>query len=153
MQIAYLRGQDQLLTKLLQINSHLLKLGGMPLNIAEPDVTARNTVNTRANNQLNLRLNRTEKRARAVQTDSRTHIEQHEEGSRVSVQSQLRDPIVVCRRVENNRNNARGTRVKKRHRNEEAESTAREMVKITLTKMPMIECYPKGELPLSALEC
>lgn len=42
MQIAHLRGQAQLLTRLMHINSQLLELGEMPLNIAEHVIPARN---------------------------------------------------------------------------------------------------------------
>lgn len=88
---AHLRGQAQLLTRLLQINTQLCQLGEVPFQLNEPIITTRQIENHRMNSHPNLRLNRNEDKARTVQTQSQVHSEPPEEVPEL-VHSQLRDP-------------------------------------------------------------
>lgn len=96
MHIAHLRGQTQLLTRLMQINTQFFELGETPLDITQPVATARNVEIPQPH--------KNEERARTHQTQSQVHMARREEGPRLSVNSRLRDLMADRHRAKSRRN-------------------------------------------------
>lgn len=68
MHIDNLRGQTQLLTRLMQINAQLFELGEKPLDVTEPIVTACNTkIQQRNRNEERVETQKTQSQALMTQ--------------------------------------------------------------------------------------